>query len=274
MLLLVAAVAGLGIAGGLGLGSIGCVTSDREAGPRAEDAGASGVATKVGTPPATRPTISPGSSSTTVPAVVPDLSSATDRLNDRSLVFADVTEDAGLDFTHPRPANAKFPLGGGVIVFDYDGDGHEDIYLSVPNGPNALYRNNGDGTFADVAVDAGVDDPGGVGNGGCAADYDNDGDQDLFVTNDGSSRLFRNNGDGTFDDVTAHTVGDAGLPHRNTGCAWGDYDQDGNLDLVVVRHLWERYPTVTAPGDIFASIGALPCTTIPGMALSPTSPTC
>ena len=175
----------------------------------------------------------------------------------RPPIFTDVTASAGIDFTHSRPAQPTFPLGAGAIVFDYDNDGHDDIYLSVSKGPNSLYRNNGGSSFTDVAAAAGVDDPGGVGNGGCAADYDNDGDQDLFVTNDGSSTLFRNNGDGTFEDVTEVTKGDFDVPHRNTGCAWGDYDQDGYLDLIVVRHLWEAYATVAAPGDIYLSIGGL-----------------
>ena len=164
--------------------------------------------------------------------------------------FSDVTEDAGAAFTHYRDYQDIVPFGAGVVIFDYDGDGKQDIYVtSTKNesdlveqteGYNALYRNNGDGTFIDVAMTAGVSDLSGKGNGGCAADYDNDGEQDIFVANWGSSKLFQNNGDGAFNDVTV----DAGLAnpdttYRSMGCAWGDYDQDGFLDLVVVRHIDE-----------------------------------
>ena len=76
------------------------------------------------------------------------------------------------------------------MVFDFDGNDYQDIYVVDSDGPNALYRNNGDGTFSDVAATAAVADPSGRGNGGCAADYDNDGAQDLYVTNYGPSRLF------------------------------------------------------------------------------------
>ena len=105
---------------------------------------------------------------------------------------------------------------------------------------NALYRNEGNGTFTQSANEAHVSDPEGIGNGGCAADFDNDGHQDLFLTNWGSSKLFHNSGDSTFADVTdAAGVGDPDDTYRSTGCAWGDYDRDGYVDLVVVRHMNE-----------------------------------
>ena len=153
--------------------------------------------------------------------------------------FIDATTAAGAAFRHRRDARAM-PLGGGTAVADYDNDGHQDIYVTNSAGPNALYRNNGDGTFSDVATSARVDDPTGVGHGACFADFDNDGDSDLFVANYGSSRLFRNNGNGTFSDFTTVAgVGDPDSTFRSTGCAWGDYDRDGFLDLIVVRHLDE-----------------------------------
>ena len=124
------------------------------------------------------------------------------------------------------------------MIFDFNGDGNHDIYAVDSSGPNALYRNNGYRTFTEVAVAAGLDDAQGRGNGGCAADYDNDGDQGLYLTNYGPSRLFRNNGDETFVDVTAPAgVADSTPAFRSTGCAWGDYDRDGHLDFIVVRHL-------------------------------------
>ena len=99
---------------------------------------------------------------------------------------------------------------------------------------NALYRNNGDGTFTDVTANAGVGDQG-YGMACVAADYDNDGDIDLFVTNYGPDVLYRNNGDGTFTDVTkkAGVAGDA----WSVGCSFFDYDQDGWVDLFVAGYL-------------------------------------
>ena len=152
-------------------------------------------------------------------------------------VFADVTAGAGVAFKHADVSDNVVTAGAGAIVFDFNDDGLDDIYITNSAGPNALYRNNGDGTFTDVAVVAGVDDANSRGNGGCAADYDNNGDQDLFVANFGPSRLFRNNGDGTFADVAAASIDDLNDEDRSMGCAWGDYDQDGYLDLVVVSHM-------------------------------------
>ena len=117
---------------------------------------------------------------------------------------------------------------------DYDRDGNLDLYVANFGSenpiPNQLYRNNGDGTFLEVGLAAGVADSGTT-LAIAWADYDKDGDQDLFVANrDEGSRLYRNNGDGTFTDVAASsgvtmtTAGDAG---------WGDYDNDGDLDLFV-----------------------------------------
>ena len=159
--------------------------------------------------------------------------------------FIDRSGAAGIDFHHTSYPGEFFAIGGGVVVLDYDNDGFHDVYVSNSVGPSALYRNDGDGTFRDMAAAAGVDDPAGRGNGGCAADYDNDGDSDLYVTNYGRSRLFSNNGNGTFADVSASTIGDYETEKRYTGCAWGDYDRDGYLDLVVVSHVSESADIVT-----------------------------
>ena len=168
----------------------------------------------------------------------------------RQPLFTEVAQEAGVAFQHFRDPVDRIPLGAGVVVFDFNNDGRQDIYVaSKPSwdespdridGANALYRNDGNGAFTDVAAEAGVAELMGLSNGGCAADYDNDGDQDLYVTNWGSSKLFRNNGSGQFLDVTAHAgLGDPDASHRSMGCAWGDYDRDGHLDFVVVRHMEE-----------------------------------
>ena len=138
-----------------------------------------------------------------------------------SPAFADVTSAAGIDFVHSVPGSPLFPLGAGVVVFDHDGDGRDDIFISNMRQPNALYRNNGDGTFTDVAAKAGLDDPLAETNGGCAADYDNDGDQDLYTTIHGANKLFRNNGGGTFMDVSAAVIDGHDDKRRFSGCAWG-----------------------------------------------------
>ncbi|HIE29008.1 TPA: CRTAC1 family protein [Candidatus Poribacteria bacterium] len=135
-------------------------------------------------------------------------------------------------------------MGSGAAFFDYDNDEDIDLYIvnaadlpgftsKVPP-TNVLYRNNGDGTFTDVTSQAGVGHPG-YGVGCAAADYDNDGYQDLYVTNYGPNVLYHNNGDGTFTDVTRKAgVGD---PHWSTSCAFLDYDNDGYVDLYVVNYL-------------------------------------
>lgn len=159
--------------------------------------------------------------------------------NDSPIVFEERAERAGAAFRHTRDA-AAINLGGGVAAGDYNGDGHLDLYVTNSAGPNALFRNNGDGAFTDVAASAGVDDPDATGYGAGWADYDNDGDLDLFVANFGASRLFRNDGASSFADVTAEAgVADPDGDHRTMGVAWSDFDSDGYMDLLIVRHLME-----------------------------------
>ncbi len=162
-------------------------------------------------------------------------------------VFTDVAARAGLKFTHERGSTPAHQLpetmGSGVAWLDYDGDGWMDLYV-VQSGPfppqgspraqDRLFRNNGDGTFTDVTAKAGLKDAA-YGMGAVAADYDNDGFTDLFVTNFGGNILYRNNGDGTFTDVTVK-AGVAGSGW-STSAAFADFDGDGLLDLFVVRYL-------------------------------------
>lgn len=137
--------------------------------------------------------------------------------------FNAVTAQAGVS----HKADSK-----GAVFFDYNNDGYMDIYCSIDGGqPNILYKNKGDGTFANATAEAGVGHTG-HNAGICAGDYDNDGDIDLFVADrHGNSALYRNNGDGTFTDVAAQAgVRDSGNAH---GVAFGDFDNDGFLDLIV-----------------------------------------
>ena len=162
-------------------------------------------------------------------------------------VFNEVAISSGIDFQHINGSTGRFyypeAYGSGVVFFDYDNDGNQDLYLvnsaELPGfvesfePANVLYRNNGDGTFSDVTAQAGVGDRS-YGLGGCAADYDNDGHIDLYVTNFGANVLYRNNGDGTFSDVTARAgVGDTRM---STSAAFADYDADGYLDLYVANN--------------------------------------
>ncbi|MBO0857807.1 MAG: CRTAC1 family protein [Chloracidobacterium sp.] len=151
---------------------------------------------------------------------------------------------SGVTFVHNNALSPRRYLpesmGPGVAIFDYDNDGWMDIYFTnsgkcdffQPKQPlrNALYRNNGDGTFTDVTEKAGVAGHG-FGIGVAAADYNCDGWTDLFVTNYGSNILYRNNGNGSFTDVTKEAG--LGAPGLYTSSVWFDYDRDGALDLFV-----------------------------------------
>ena len=160
--------------------------------------------------------------------------------------------------------------GGGVAILDYDDDGKPDIFLVNGMGVAAsstdaapvshLYRNNGDGTFADVTDKAGVGGRG-WGQGVCAGDYDNDGHVDLFVTYYGNQILYRNNGDGTFADVTQQAgLAPSGLRWRS-GCAFVDFNRDGRLDLFVSAYVAyddaKRYEPASRENCFWKGIGVM-----------------
>ena len=178
--------------------------------------------------------------------------------------FVEVSRKAGIDTFHdiaggPHKDYIPEAKGGGVAVFDYNGDGLPDIFLvsgatfeelENPQAPhphrNKLFRNNGDGTFTDVTEAAGLGSWG-WGMGAAAADYDNDGCIDLYVTYFGENKLYHNNCDGTFTDVTAKAGVAAG--GWSAGAAWGDYDRDGRLDLYVARYIDFHRQEVPTKGD-------------------------
>ena len=176
-----------------------------------------------------------------------------------AIEFTDVTSEAGIRFKHNSGAFGKKYLpetiGAGGAFIDYDNDGWQDIFLvnsmDWPESKkrrsfSALYRNNKDGTFTDVTHQVGL----GVemyGIGVAVGDYDNDGNDDIYVTCVGPNHLFRNLGNGKFADATAK----AGLtePAFSSSAAWFDYDNDGKLDLFVGNYVEWSVQT-----DIYCSL--------------------
>ena len=178
--------------------------------------------------------------------------------------FVDATAKLGVHFTgvasHTSRKYLLETMGSGVAAFDYDNDGRLDLFFvngapltdptpkgttpqkASPRDWNRLYHQKPDGTFEDVTAKAGLEGIG-YGMGVAVGDYDNDGNEDLYVTAYGGNRLYHNNGNGTFTDVTAAsgTGGDTtpGLSWY-TSAAWVDLDNDGRLDLVVLRYVrWD-----------------------------------
>jgi enediyne biosynthesis protein E4 len=146
--------------------------------------------------------------------------------------------------------------GCGVAFYDYDNDGWLDIFLvngwrleGFPTGQeptSRLFKNNRDGTFTDVTVKAGLVHSG-WGQAVCVGDYDNDGNDDLFVTYFGKNVLYHNNGDGTFTDVSAKAGVTSDGKRWNTGCTFFDYDRDGRLDLFVANYIDMDLHTAPVP---------------------------
>lgn len=166
--------------------------------------------------------------------------------NTAGVRFTDVTAKAGIRFTHNsgRAGKKLMPetLGAGGALFDADGDGWLDVLLVngkdwKPKGKkslHALYRNNRNGTFTEITRGSGLDVEM-YGLGVAAADYDNDGRQDVYITALEGDRLFRNLGGGRFQDVTAAS----GIRNASfgTSAAWLDYDRDGRSDLFVANYV-------------------------------------
>jgi len=166
------------------------------------------------------------------------------------IVFQEVSpKTSGITWVHDNAASPPHYLpetiGPGCAFLDYDNDGWVDIFL-VNSGPsdfftpqkplrNALYHNNHNGTFTDVTEKAGLAETKSFGMGVAVGDYDGDGWPDIYITGYGHNTLYRNNGDGTFTDVSEKSK--AGLSGWFTGAVWFDYDNDGKLDLFVASHV-------------------------------------
>ncbi|MBM4268821.1 MAG: hypothetical protein FJ144_19770 [Deltaproteobacteria bacterium] len=174
----------------------------------------------------------------------------------QSWTFTDVTTSAGVSFSHADVDTGRFDeirlVAGGAAAGDYDADGWLDVYAVGGNaGRNRLFRNRGDGSFEEVAEAAGVALAGTSSSGPSFADYDGDGDLDLFVgaAEGAEAHLFRNRGDGTFEDVTE--AAELSFTRPAISASFGDYDRDGDLDLAVSHwassladgskeHLWRN----------------------------------
>jgi hypothetical protein len=182
--------------------------------------------------------------------------------------FVDVAEKSGITLMNIHGGAAKDYIleanGNGAAFFDYDNDG--DVDALIVNGSTlenfkkggdplaGLYRND-NGRFVDVTGDARLR-RNGWGMGACVADYDNDGNSDVYITAFGPNVLFRNNGNGSFSDVTDRArVGDS---HWSTGCAFGDYDRDGDVDLYIANYLNFDEKTIRPRGsnDLCRYMGA------------------
>jgi hypothetical protein len=168
--------------------------------------------------------------------------------------FSDYTNASGISFFHADTADI---MAGGVCFFDYDKDGWQDLLATNRNGKtNQLFRNNGNGTFSDVTAAAGLTTITGS-MGAYAADFDNNGWQDLLVLMSGRLTLYRNNGDATFTDVTDQS----GMQSFawNTAAALADFDRDGLLDVYVGCYVSDGfYPYFDgSPNKLFRNVGNL-----------------
>ena len=167
----------------------------------------------------------------------------------QAVTFVDATDEAGIRFQHSSGTRSSLlpeDMGSGAAFADIDNDGDLDLYIvNIPRPltqdtnvgnpkTDVLYRNNADGTFTDITDSAGVGHPG-YGMGCVFADYDGDGNLDLYVTNYGANVLYHNNGDGTFSDITK-TAG-VGCELWSTGAAFADVDADSDLDLYVCNYV-------------------------------------
>ncbi|HUV00063.1 MAG TPA: VCBS repeat-containing protein, partial [Bacteroidales bacterium] len=191
----------------------------------------------------------------------------------KKIIFKDVTRQAGIDFRYTfgdyNYENILESSGSGITVFDYNNDQLMDVYMMngtyiegvsdrkgivFKNTRNKLYKNNGNGTFSEVAGVAGVDNPDWSMAAG-AIDYDDDGDQDLYLLNYGPNVFYRNNGNGTFTDITA-SLGLRGPEKLNGFIKWSigvsfwDYNNDGRMDAMVGNFLAydPAYVSAATPG--------------------------
>lgn len=151
--------------------------------------------------------------------------------------FTNVNVQSGVEFLHDGSSFADMSVGTGAAWFDYDNDGYLDLYATMRTGANHLYHNNGDGTFSELAAAMGLEDIANNGSGVAVADFDNDGWQDIYLCNGDWDKLYKNINGTSFQDVTAGSGLDASGTARGNSASWGDYDDDGYLDLFISNHV-------------------------------------
>lgn len=151
--------------------------------------------------------------------------------------FTNVSSAAGVTVTHAENPSDIVDFSSGAAWFDFDQDQDLDLYVTMRNQANHLYRNNGNGTFSEVAIQLGAADATGDGGGVAIADFNNDGWPDIFLANADENVLLRNNNGSSFSDITNNSGLDAALNSRSTTACWGDFDDDGYLDLYVAQHI-------------------------------------
>lgn len=178
----------------------------------------------------------------------------------KGIWFEDIAKSAGLTVENVFGGQARKDYvlettGNGVAIFDYDGDGRNDILIangtrldSTAKSPPQLYHNDGKGHFHNLAEAAGLNVTG-WGQAVCIGDFDNDGHPDVLLTYYGHNILYRNKGDGTFEDVTEKAkLPTTGLRY-GSGCSFVDYDRDGYLDIVVANYVDLDLAKTPKPGD-------------------------
>ena len=152
-------------------------------------------------------------------------------------LFTDVSASVGLNITHVGNSSGDMGIGTGAAWLDYDDDGDLDLYMTHREAGNQLFRNNGGGSFTDVTSSAGVADASGDGAGVAVADYNNDGCIDMYLANAYGDAFYENNCDGTFTNIYAGSGLEASEERRGTSASWGDYNNDGYVDLYVANHM-------------------------------------
>jgi len=180
-------------------------------------------------------------------AAILALSGLTEISYAQPFLFDDVSTVAGVNVVHEGPVGLNnLLIGTGAVWFDYDNDGDLDLFMTIRSSGvgNYLFENDGTGNFTDVAVLRGVDEAAHDAAGASAVDYDNDGDDDLYLANSDDDVLLRNNlietGTPDFTDVTATAFPLEPVPFldaRGQSASWGDYDNDGFVDLYVSNHV-------------------------------------
>ncbi len=165
-------------------------------------------------------------------------------------VFSEVSVASGI--TLQSESN---PMAGGIAWIDFNNDSYADLYIPNGSGSNRLYQNNGNGTFTEISANSGTQLTAKSSLGVAIGDFDGDGNDDIFVANRGTNSLLKNNGDGTFTDITA-TTGLDDFSKQSFAASFGDVDNDGDLDIYVGHWDFQNTPALHCPdNDLYLNNG-------------------